>query len=87
MLERQAAKEGLLQMLDSKQLPPVQSEDRRLLFTLDPPNTLSRLLEQMPDDCVCADSTLWDAWAMPDDCEVLLHKLSMAPWLSPLLQA
>jgi len=52
IIERQAGKEALLEMLQSKRLPDAKLEDRELLFTLDDRSVPSRLathLDNQPE--------------------------------------
>ena len=87
-MERQTAKEGLLQAMQSNKLPPIQSEDRRLLFALDQPEVASRLWASMPADCAYRNEAVWTAIdpLLPTDA-TLPHAALSTPWLSSLFAA
>ena len=87
-MERQTAKEGLLQAMQSNKLPPIQSEDRRLLFALDQPEVASRLWASMPADCAFRNESVWKAIdpLLPTDA-ALPHTALSTPWLCSLFAA
>uniref|UniRef100_A0A7S0J6H7 Helicase ATP-binding domain-containing protein n=2 Tax=Calcidiscus leptoporus TaxID=127549 RepID=A0A7S0J6H7_9EUKA len=88
IMERQTAKEGLLQAMQSNKLPPIQSEDRRLLFALDQPEVASRLWASMPADCAYRNEAVWTAIdpLLPTDA-TLPHAALSTPWLNSLFAA